>query len=302
MAQFGISADSYWTSDSTHMTRISPSPVDPTGAIKQSIIDLPGSIVSSTTKVTLKKQTTDGNNTFATVLVSTTLRIRLQTTGDEWTSGFSEPMTLQIGKDQAVASAKYISSADTSTSDPAAREAETAARAAGPASTPTADSRNTSSGVDTGTGLVTNTKGVERSANASVAKAGAQSVPASPAAKVAFNEYQAALYADHWTATDQMNPAYNTYDATNCANFASQTLVAGGLPQVGYWNVSDGTNWFAHGFLGYSSHTFINSQQLNAYLYLQAGFPGMNSIWVPATPTTSLPTGRTAPTATSTTP
>ena len=93
-----------------------------------------------------------------------------------------------------------------------------------------------------------------------------------------LDQYKAVAYADDWTKRDKVNPQYNSYD-NNCANFASQTLVAGGMPQVGYFNLWDPTNWFAKGVAGRSSHTFINSQMLNAYMYKQWGFPGMNDIW-----------------------
>lgn len=44
-----------------------------------------------------------------------------------------------------------------------------------------------------------------------------------------LNYIKAIKYADKWTETDEMNPAYPVFDA-NCANFVSQAIHEGGKP------------------------------------------------------------------------
>jgi hypothetical protein len=81
-----------------------------------------------------------------------------------------------------------------------------------------------------------------------------------------YNRAAAAAYANTWTCndcTEPHNPAYNYYPGSDCTNYVSQVLHAGGYPYRGccwmYWNLY---YWY---HAGTDSYTWSGTPHINRY-------------------------------------
>jgi hypothetical protein len=82
-----------------------------------------------------------------------------------------------------------------------------------------------------------------------------------------YNRTAAGNYADQWAHS--RNSYYNSY-SNDCANFASQVLAAGGLPQRG-WNKYDSYAWFYNASLRVNSNTWSATDWMNQFFSNYSG-------------------------------
>jgi hypothetical protein len=85
-------------------------------------------------------------------------------------------------------------------------------------------------------------------------------------AAASYNRAAAAAYANTWTCndcTEPHNPAYNYYPGSDCTNYVSQVLHAGGYPYRGccwmYWKLY---YWY---HAGTDSYTWSGTPHINRY-------------------------------------
>jgi hypothetical protein len=100
-------------------------------------------------------------------------------------------------------------------------------------------------------------------------------LPALGGTALAYNRGNAVSYADRWALSRNSN--YPNYPNSDCTNFASQALHAGGYSFVGTpqpWNSGDDTQWWGDWFLGYWFHTNSWPNAPDHYQFQMAHYPG----------------------------
>ena len=103
-----------------------------------------------------------------------------------------------------------------------------------------------------------------------------------PASVAAYNPTAAAAYADQWVTSQ--NPNYPDFGSTDCTNFVSQSLHAGGISMVTSNAGGDRStlaNWFANGnSTGNASFSWSIAPDLMQFLYWQT-YGGYARVYAP---------------------